>query len=154
MPAGTVVVDGAIYHKIQGNNGWYQPPDYTEPNMPHDTFWVQHIVKGLVVARESPPDGDRKFWPPFPSFISEHNNTFNRTGLAKLYPTQLEAINTELQSREHLELYGVDGDDQNAKNTATVNRNEDLGGNDASSDKETNCETDSLDNNKFIPSKQ
>jgi hypothetical protein len=57
MPAGTVVVYGTIYHDLQGNNkGWFQPPDYEGPNMPHDTIWVQHIVKGMVVGKRSKPD--------------------------------------------------------------------------------------------------
>jgi hypothetical protein len=105
---GTVVVAGTIYHHchLQGNNnGWFQPPDFTSPNMPYDTIWVQHIVKGLVVGKRGKPDppNKNKNWPVFPSFIvSEHNNTFNVIGLLWLFPTQLELIKTELQSREEL----------------------------------------------------
>jgi hypothetical protein len=92
MPTGTVVVDGSIYHHLQGNSsGWFQPPDYEGPNMPYDTIWVQHIVKGLVVGKRSKPDPPNKNWPPFPSFISKHNNTFYRTGLLWLFPTQLDS---------------------------------------------------------------
>jgi hypothetical protein len=124
MPAGTVVVDGSIYHHLQGNNnGWFQPPDYKGPNMPYDTIWVQHIAKELVVGKRSKPDPSNKNWPPFPSFISEHNNAFYRTGLLWLFPTQLEFIKTELQSREHLELYDLDGEeeDNTDNDVATIN---------------------------------
>ena len=45
----------------------------------------------------------------------EHNRTFNRTGLKWLNLTQIHFINTEIESREKLEILvdtECDGDDQ------------------------------------------
>ena len=119
MPTGTVVVEGTIFNRIHQNPGWYQPPDYTGPNMATDLFWIQHVVKGELATRSSIPDGPRKMWPPKPSHISEHNRTFNRTGLKRLYSSQIHYIRTEIESREKLELL-VDDDDDDTDDAAQL----------------------------------
>jgi hypothetical protein len=157
MPDGTVVVDGTIYHHLQGNNkGWFQPLDYEGPNIPHDTIRVQHIAKGRVVGRRSKPDPPNKNWPPFPSFISEHNNTFYRTGLLQVFPSQLEFIKSELNSREDLTFYDTEDIHNGTTATNAVTTNVDAEESSCSSDAESEAdgEASSDEDDDYKPNKR
>jgi hypothetical protein len=117
MLAGTVVVDGFIYHHLQGNNkGWFQPPDYEGPNMPYDS--ILHFRPQQYLLQN---------WAP----------------LAVSNPI-IDFIKSELQSREHLELYDVNGDDEQTVEDETTTHDDTILT--SSTDSETDNSDSELDN--------
>ena len=111
IPAGEVFAEATIWERIPSNPGWYQPPDYTGPSQTRiDKIWMGFVIKGEVVCRKSNEQNGP--WPDKPSFISNQNKMFNSTGLRKLFPTQIDLIQTEIASRDGLEYFACDEEEK------------------------------------------
>ena len=126
MPPGTVVVEGQVYHHLPGNKcfGWFLPPEYTGPNMKHDIFWSQHVIRGDVIGKRSKPFGQDKHWPPSERGIPEYVQLFNSTGMFWVFPSQIDLIERDMATRDVFQEIGFDTNEDAALEVEAENQEE------------------------------